>query len=190
MKAFNATAEKVLKIQCGNPVVRSVVKGDQLVTERDHVDQAIAEYFQEVYGGGEDFQMNADENTAMWERLEIMAESALEMFTAGDVEAAMKASNFNKGLGPDGFDGTFLRPGDSSHRFTKDITAQILGLLNDPASIPPYLYDGRLVPLSKNKGLDQAELKDIRPIVVRSHVAKILEKAIMAKVAAAAPHLL
>ena len=34
------------------------------------------------------------------------------------------------------------------------------------------------------------ELKDITPIVVRSHVAKILEKAIMAKVAAAAPHLL
>jgi hypothetical protein len=47
-----------------------------------------------------------------------------------------------------------------------------------------------LVPLSKNKGKDQAELKDIRPIVVRSHVAKIMEKAIMAKVAAEAPHLL
>ena len=46
------------------------------------------------------------------------------------------------------------------------------------------------MPLSKNKGLDQAELKDIRPIVVSSHVAKILEKAIMAKVAVAAPHLL
>ena len=45
MKAFYATAEKVLKIQCGNPVVRSVVKEDQLITERDHVDQAIAEYF-------------------------------------------------------------------------------------------------------------------------------------------------
>ena len=46
------------------------------------------------------------------------------------------------------------------------------------------------MPLSKNKGLDQAELKDIRPIVVRSHVAKILEKAIMAKVTVVAPHLL
>ena len=46
------------------------------------------------------------------------------------------------------------------------------------------------MPLSKNKGLDKAELKDIRPIVVRSHLAKILEKAIMAKVAAVAPHLL
>ena len=40
--------------------------------------------------------------------------------------------------------------------------------------VPKYLYEGRLVPLSKNKGKDQAELKDIRPIVVRSHVAKIL----------------
>ena len=43
------------------------------------------------------------------------------------------------------------------------------------------------MPLSKNKGKDQAELKDIRPIVVRSHVAKILEKAIMAKVAEVSP---
>ena len=134
--------------------------------------------------------MNADENTGMWERLENMAESALEMFTAGDVEAAMKASNFNKGLGPDGFDGIILRPGDATHRLTQNITFKILGLLKDPSSIPLYLYDGRLVPLSKNKGLDQAELKDIQPIVVRSRVAKILEKAIMAKVAAAAPRLL
>ena len=46
------------------------------------------------------------------------------------------------------------------------------------------------MPLSKNKGMDQAELKDIRPIVVRSHLAKNLEKAIMAKVATLAPHLL
>ena len=38
MKAFYAAAEKVLKIQCGNPVVRSVVKDEQLITERDHVD--------------------------------------------------------------------------------------------------------------------------------------------------------
>ena len=46
------------------------------------------------------------------------------------------------------------------------------------------------MPLSKNKGLDQAELNDIRPIVVRSHVAKILEKAIIAKVAILVPHLI
>ena len=65
-----------------------------------------------------------------------MAESALEIFTPGDVEAAMNASIFNKGLGPDRFDGTILRPGDATHRLTQNITSQILGLLNDPSSIP------------------------------------------------------
>ena len=69
MKAFYATAEKVLKIQCGNPVVRSVVKGDLLVTERDHVDQAIAEYFQEVYGGGGN-QADSDSSILLLKELE------------------------------------------------------------------------------------------------------------------------
>jgi hypothetical protein len=62
--------------------------------------------------------MDADGRLGLWEKLEGMAGSALEMFTPGDVEAAMKASNFNKGLGPDGFDGTILRPGDPAHRLT------------------------------------------------------------------------
>jgi len=58
------------------------------------------------------------------------------MFTMRDVEEAMKASNFNKGLGPDGFDCTILRPGDTTHRLTQEIAAQILRLLNDPMDIP------------------------------------------------------
>jgi hypothetical protein len=45
MKAFYATAEKVMRVQCGNPVVRSVIVKDQLISERDKVDEAIAEYF-------------------------------------------------------------------------------------------------------------------------------------------------
>ena len=56
----------------------------------------------------------------------------VKLFTASDVEEAMKASNFNKGLGPDGFDGCMLRPGDASHRFTHEITAQITSLVNNP----------------------------------------------------------
>ena len=47
-------------------MVRSVIKGDQLISERDHVDQAIAEYFQEVYGG-ESYQADSDENLMLWE---------------------------------------------------------------------------------------------------------------------------
>ena len=72
----------------------------------------------------------------MWTRFEAAAGAAQGMITMRDVEEAMNASNFNKGLGPDGFDGTILRPGDASHRITQEIAAQILGLLNDPMSIP------------------------------------------------------
>ena len=52
------------------------------------------------------------------------------------------------------------------------------------------MCEGRLIPLSKNTGKDQAALKDIRPIVVRSHLSKILEKATQAKIDQLAPHLL
>ena len=176
-------------MESGNPVVKSVIKDEQLISERDQVEQAIAEYFKEVYSG-EDRPMEADTDLALWERLEAASDASLGLFTDSDVVEAIKASNFNKGLGPDGFDGSVLKPGDLAHPPTQVLSAQILGLLNKPMSIPKYLYEGRLVPLSKNKGKDQAELKDIRPIVVRSHLAKILEKAIMAKVAALAPHLL
>ena len=62
--------------------------------------------------------------------------------------------------------------------------------MNDPDTIPHYLREGRLIPLSKNKDKDIASLKDIRPIVVRSHLAKILEKATLAKIESVAPHLL
>ena len=81
------------------------------------MDQAIAEYFQGVYGNA-DRQMDTEGDMAMWDRFQAAAEMTQGMFTLRDVEEAMKASNFNKGLGPDGFDGTILRPGDSSHRLT------------------------------------------------------------------------
>ena len=54
----------------------------------------------------------------MWTSLEAAVMMTEGMFTTQDVEEAMRASNFNKGLGPDGFDGTILKSGDASHRLT------------------------------------------------------------------------
>ena len=84
------------------------------------MDQSITEYIQEEYGS-EDQQTDTEGNLAMWTRFEAAADAAQGMFTTRDVEDAMRASNFNKGLGPDGFDGTILRPGDASHRLTQEI---------------------------------------------------------------------
>ena len=71
MKAFYATAEKVMRVQCGNPVVTSVILGNQLINDRDQVDAAIAEYFQGVYeiqDHGQ--QMETEEDMRMWSRFE------------------------------------------------------------------------------------------------------------------------
>ena len=47
---------------------------------------------------------------------------------------------------------------------------------------PEYLRQGRLVPFSKLKTNDRVCLDDIRPIVVKSHITKICEKAILFKI--------
>ena len=88
-------------------MVRSVIADDQLISERDQVDAAIAEYFQGVYGS-EDLEVETEEDIMMWERFTEAVDATRGLFTAQDVEEAMRASNFNKGLGPDGFDCTIL----------------------------------------------------------------------------------
>ena len=47
-----------------------------------------------------------------------------------------------------------------------------------------------MVPLQKTSGKGPVGLDEIRPIVVRSHIAKIMEKAILAKIKEEAPQLL
>ena len=63
--------------------------------------------------------MDSEEDLTLWSRLEAAADLVVKLFTSSDVEEAMKASNFNKGIGPDGFDGCMVRPGDASHRLTQ-----------------------------------------------------------------------
>ena len=86
--------------------------------------------------GKADHQMDTEGDLAMWDRFQAAAEMTQGMFTLRDVEEAIKASNFNNGVGLDIFDGSILRPGDSSHRLTQEISAQILRFLNKPISIP------------------------------------------------------
>ena len=74
MKEFYATAEKVLRVESGNPVVKSVIKDEQLISEKDQVEQEISEYFQEV-NGGEDRPMDDGADLLLWERLERAADS-------------------------------------------------------------------------------------------------------------------
>ena len=82
---------------------------NRLISDRDQVDEATAEYLQEVYGSeDQDQQMETEEDLTMCSRFEAAAEATQDMFTTQDVVEAMKAFNFIKRLGPDWFDGTIL----------------------------------------------------------------------------------
>ena len=97
-----------------------------------------------------------------------------------------KYSNFNKGLGPDCFDGNLLTKNVS---LGDKVTEEIAESLNR-AQIPEYLRVGRLVPLQKTFTKGPCNLDEIRPIVVRSHLSKIMEKAILEKIKSQCPHLI
>ena len=66
---------------------------------------------------------------------------------------------------------------------------EITNALNN-SQIPEYLRVGRLVPLQKTLSKVPCGLDEIRPIVVRSHLSKIMEKAILEKIKTQSPHLI
>ena len=109
-----------------------------------------------------------------------------EIFRLTDIVEATKSSNFNKGLGTDCFDGNILQA-DST--LCDRITYEIQDVLNQ-GEMPDYLRVGRMVPLQKTTTKGPVALDEIRPIVVRSHISKIMEKAILAKIKDTCPHLI
>lgn len=47
---------------------------------------------------------------------------------------------------------------------------------------PFYYKHGRVIPLSKKRGHKVVRLEEVRPIVVKSHLTKIMERAIINKI--------
>ena len=92
-------------------------------------------------------------------------------------EDAIDTCNFDKGLGPDGFDGNALL---LNKELRHKVSNELLQMLCD-GSFPTYFLNGRLVPLSKTAS-QTVELNDIRPIVIKPHLVKICEKAVQSKI--------
>ena len=116
----------------------------------------------------------------------MMIDTSSEIFRLPDISEAIKSCNFNKGLGPDCFDGNILQ---SYQSLCDKVSYEIMDALNQ-GDIPEYLRIGRMVPLQKTATKGPVALDEIRPIVVRSHISKIMEKAILAKITDGCPHLI
>ena len=185
-------ANKVLKIKRNHPVDTKVKREDQngeseIFEERTLVDQAIAEYFAEIYRRP-DHMKPSDNPSDQLEDVSMVEESidTTALFSAEDIQEATRQSNFNKGLGPDCFDGNIIC---QNEQLGTKITTEIATALNN-SQIPDYLKVGRLVPLQKTFTKGPCSLDEIRPIVVRSHISKIMEKAILERIKNTCPHLI
>jgi hypothetical protein len=100
------------------------------------------------------------------------------LFTTEDVARAIGQTNFNKGLGPDGFDGSVL---SKSHELRDKACMDIAHALNH-GDIPDHLKVGRMIALSKRKGSSITSKKEVRHIAVQSHLTKIVEKTVLDKI--------
>ena len=108
-------AERILRVKQGSPVVRYIIKEGtgskevekELFVDKDKVEQEIAQYFCGVYnpiageGPGVEPHAIAVEGFQM---------EYTDIFTMADVEETIASCNFNKGMGPDAFDGNLLKP--------------------------------------------------------------------------------
>jgi len=117
MKEFYKIANKVLMIRTSNPVVSRLRKGnegeEEIIEDRVLIEEEISKYFKTIYKrpersaniNGEDEEMKGDISSS--ESMNIDTSSEIFRFT--DITEAVKRSNFNKGLGPDCFDGNILK---------------------------------------------------------------------------------
>lgn len=127
-------------------VQRTDDKGEvEVLDDKSLAEQAIAEYFTQIYKRPDhmkikpsDYDFNLDED--MKEEEQLLNEA---LFSIDEVDSATKDSNFNKGLGPDCFDGNLLRDNKTLRR---KVVFEIADALNSQ-NIPEYLRSGRLVPL-------------------------------------------
>lgn len=101
-----------------------------------------------------------------------------DLYTEEDIDIAITECNFNKAIGPDGFDGRIL---EREKGIRKKLAEEIAKALNENY-VKEHIKVARLVPLSKNKGSDVAMVNEIRPIAVKSHIFKIMEMGIQNKV--------
>ena len=119
MKEFYKKANSLLKIKRNNPVVTKVIREDELgeaqvFEEKSSFDNVIAQYFNDIYKRpdyrrrhfrSDNFDVDDDEVM----RINTSNSNNVSPFTQEEVLLAVKSSNYNKGLGPDCFDGNVMK---------------------------------------------------------------------------------
>jgi hypothetical protein len=113
MKEFYQTANKVLRIKRNHPVVTKVKRetegqDPEVFEDKGMVDHVIASYFAEIYKRPDHMQAQLAQSAVEDAQMIEETINSTALFSIEDIRQATSQSNFNKGLGPDCFDGNLV----------------------------------------------------------------------------------
>lgn len=94
--------------------------------------------------------------------------STMPFFSSEDIQSAMTRCNFEKGIGPDAFDGRLLKD-----ELVRAAVADFLRASLNSGEVPEHITEGRLVLLTKGQGHRVVPVEETRPIVVNSHLQNL-----------------
>jgi hypothetical protein len=166
LKTFFGDVNRLCTLKPSAPIVAGLETTDgEVIYNRSFIEKQLADEFRarQQLPGLSSFNVNNGERT---------------LFTTEDVVRAIRETNFDKGLGPDSFDGNVLLKSPELHN---KVCADVANALNR-GMIPDHLKIGRMIALSKRKGSSIASSKEVRHIAILSHLAKIIEKMILNKI--------
>jgi len=131
LKEFYQLANKVLRIKRSHPVVSRVQRvsenGDlEILDDKNQAEQAIAGYFTQIYKRPDHMKLPVNiVDEEMKEEHDDL--DSYPLFTREEINDAAKVSNFNKGLGPDCFDGNVLK---NNEKLREKVVYEITDAMN------------------------------------------------------------
>ena len=94
------------RIKENSPILKSVIQVVEIIHEQNDTEEKARLYFQSLYNR---------ENTQLQPTK--IQNLILDLFTEEDIEEAIKSVNFGKGIGPDLFDGNWLKDPEIKKQF-------------------------------------------------------------------------
>jgi len=135
MKSFYEKVNKLIKIKVSNPVVRALrLEDDQIIRSPTEIGKEIVKHY--IRQGS---VLIEDTGQLTSNREMKYTNNHPELFDTQDILDAIENTNFNKGVGPDGFDGRCLLTND---QLKKKVALDLSSSLND-GKLPLYLNVGR-----------------------------------------------
>ncbi|KEJ82403.1 hypothetical protein OXYTRIMIC_806 [Oxytricha trifallax] len=169
VRGFFYLVKRLTKSQKQAQSIKGLTIKDERTEIGDHTKEQVLKYYRELFRDNRE-QKERDRNKK--DTVMIDEQDKENLCDEADVEKSIQECNFNKAIGPDGFDGKML---NKSKTISKTVTKKINQWLNE-GHIPQYIKEGRLILLSKEQKESYPEVNNTRPIKKQQSTQQMRKK--------------